>query len=384
MKKINSIKNGFEIIHEEGIFQLEYEDGSRYAKCEYNEFDEIECRDVHQAGILKTITGELFDCHLNNDNEGKNEEVLECDLIMEGGYYVIEGELVECDPNAENNQLECKEMTKEGYFISKPDNILYECKDQYEFLSMDMYEYTSSIEDESTESAIATSNPMEEKFISTPMDPLDSIELEMGVKERDISCHSLDTCTQGEVKNYLTNEGVIPMFVCKTMMDSEKEKNETRWISVHCASGNYVKDLNNYYKCEDEKDSLSGGEGHSPIERPHNEYTITGEVPNKTKTTTLTTLTTLTTESHRITSSMKTLSSTASGTTTPQSTKTLSTSISETTTSETTTFQSTNTSSPKEETNNSSSLVWLWISLSSGGVVSFFIILYVVYRKRRR
>jgi len=69
---------------------------------------------------------------------------------------------MECDPNVDSNQLECEEMTKDGYFISRPNDILYE----YNNLT---------------------------------------IEISLGMKNG-ILCQPLNSCIVGEVKNYRTNE----------------------------------------------------------------------------------------------------------------------------------------------------------------------------------
>ena len=45
---------------------------------------------------------------------------------------------MECNTNVDGNQLECKEMTKEGYFIFRPNDTLYECKNPTTEMSLGM------------------------------------------------------------------------------------------------------------------------------------------------------------------------------------------------------------------------------------------------------
>eukprot|EP00833_Pecoramyces_ruminatium_P006629 jgi/Orpsp1_1/1180661/evm.model.c7180000074242.1 len=131
----NEIYNGFEIVTEEGIYKM---DDRYYTECEFNDYDELECRIVDEVGSLKTTNGgEIINCQIIGDQENKDEEEnqdendeneyeVECTQATKGGYYNINGILYECNPNDAYDQLECHNMTKEGYFLSYPEETLFE------------------------------------------------------------------------------------------------------------------------------------------------------------------------------------------------------------------------------------------------------------------
>jgi len=115
--------NGFEVVNEKGIFRL---DDGYYAECEYNDYDEIECHDVNRIGHLRTMEGEIISCRRKEEDDDDKGKIV-CIQATEGGYYIIDHEFLECNPSEEGASLECKKVRKEGYFLSSPEDILYEC-----------------------------------------------------------------------------------------------------------------------------------------------------------------------------------------------------------------------------------------------------------------
>jgi len=83
--------NGFEFVKKEGIFlQRNKCNSRRFAKCKYNDFDEMEYHNVRSTGIMTTNNGKLINCHkveVDGVRESKEKEKVECDVITEGGYY---------------------------------------------------------------------------------------------------------------------------------------------------------------------------------------------------------------------------------------------------------------------------------------------------------
>jgi len=109
--------SGYEAITEAGIYRLD--DGS-YAQCEVGINDEVVCEDIQKTGSQLTRDGEVIVC-------SKKDKKIECTQAVKGGYYYIDGVLLECDANEEGEALECKEIKKEGYFLADNANVLYKC-----------------------------------------------------------------------------------------------------------------------------------------------------------------------------------------------------------------------------------------------------------------
>jgi len=254
--------NGFEIVSEEGIFKL---DGGYFSECELNNYDEIECHSPYNVGIMKTIDNEIIICS-KNDNENDNDNDvndIECKQAIEGGYYIIDNVMYDCDPNSDDSQIECKTMKKEGFFISYPDNTLYECKGAHESVMN---------EDNKITMETMTTTEMNDFFITEDYETTSTEKIEVEQRDsnesydKNISCQPVE-CILGNTKYYKVEDNLIEMYQCKQIGNS----NINKWISINCASGNYVKDNNGYYQCEDEKESIS----EKYIEHPSDEKTTT-------------------------------------------------------------------------------------------------------------
>jgi len=78
----------------------------------------------------------------------------------------------------------------------------------------------------------------------------------------------------------VTSEERMTLYECKLIMDTH----ETKWVSLSCDSGNYIKDKNGFYQCEEEKEGIL----ENYIKKPNYEHTITkNNSPNPTTTTTI-------------------------------------------------------------------------------------------------
>jgi len=252
--------NGFEIVSEEGIFKL---DGGYFSECELNNYDEIECHSPYNVGIMKTIDNEIIICS-KNDNENNNDvNDIECKQTIEGGYYIIDNVMYDCDPNSDDSQIECKTMKKEGFFLSYPDNTLYECKGAHESVMN---------EDNKITMETMTTTEMNDFFITEDYETTSTEKIEVEQRDsnesydKNISCQPVE-CILGNTKYYKVEDNLIEMYQCKQIGNS----NINKWISINCASGNYVKDNNGYYQCEDEKESIS----EKYMEHPSDEKTTT-------------------------------------------------------------------------------------------------------------
>ncbi|ORX43067.1 scaffoldin, partial [Piromyces finnis] len=111
--------SGYEVLSEEGIYKMD--DGS-YAQCEKDNNDEVVCHDIEEKGAYVTVDDEVIVCVEDEDEE------VQCSQATNGGYYWIDKKLYECDPSEDGDKLDCKEVAKEGYFISQPEGDLYECE----------------------------------------------------------------------------------------------------------------------------------------------------------------------------------------------------------------------------------------------------------------
>jgi len=234
---INSIQkekgnnNGFEIVNEEGIFKLDHR---FYAECEFNEFDEIECHGVNRIGIFITNDDEVISCSKNDGN------TVDCVPVIDGGYYVINNILHECDPNVDSTRIICQKLNKEGYFISSPNEILYECLDSKLFTNSKNNPILLNIME------------IDEKIISTEFDETPTTDIEEVDNEKEITCKPID-CQINDMIHYKTDGKLVEMYQCKYIVDYK----ENKWISIICNSGNYVRNKNGFFQCEDEKDNIS-------------------------------------------------------------------------------------------------------------------------------
>jgi len=269
--------SGYDTVSEEGIYELD--DGS-YAECEYDNNDEISCHKIEETGSYKTKDDKVIVCTENDEGE------VECSQATEGGYYVIDGELMECEPNESNNGLVCEEMDKEGYFLAKPDDILYECDE--------IVEETEAADDEPTpdiskiyddldkgngsgdekgnnsgdEEESSSTDTTTESSTTTTTETSTTTETTTTTEEStptpvDVTCKPVE-CELNKVISFDNEDGAVEMYVCKKPTDSK----ENKWVPSDCDSGNYVKD-GEYYKCEDEKEDVDKNN----LEQPNTDHT---------------------------------------------------------------------------------------------------------------
>jgi len=337
--------SGYEILKEEGIIKLD--DGS-YTECEFGNNDEIKCGNIKEKGSYKTIDNEIIVCNENSDGE------VECSQAIEGGYYVIDGELLDCEPVQDSDKLKCEEMDKEGYFLSKVDEILYECVEKEEkdtksdepdeSISNDKREVPAEGNEVPGESGEVQgeSNEVPEEGNEVQEEENEVQEEENGIPEEgneensnesnnstnntppiplDVTC-SMVKCEIDKVISFDNEDGSVEMYICKKIETEDNDKEETKWLSNEdCESGNFVKD-GDYYNCEEEKGSID----EENIEKPNTDHTANTDGTTRTKTittakatsiddTTITTTSTTNTESQSSTNKETTTKKSSSKTT---------------------------------------------------------------------
>jgi len=273
--------SGYRVVEVEEIYKM---DDRYYSECEVNDFDEIECQNVNRTGALKTIDDEVILCDKND------EGVIECKQAKDGGYYMIDNTMYDCNPNIDGNQLKCSVMRKEGYFMSYNDETLYECKKNINESNANETNETSpttvDINERETNGNVETNEKETNGDVETKeqkTDDHDEISTtptpyeEQGENDGlEVICRPVE-CTLGDTKNYKSEEDTIEMYKCKQLVDS----GENKWISSDCDSGNYIKDKNGFYQCENEKESIS--EEH--IKSPNEEHTVYEETTTEIPTT---------------------------------------------------------------------------------------------------
>jgi len=298
--------SGYEILTKVGIYKLD--DGS-YANCEYSNNDEILCMNINVPGSMITIDNEVFVCS-NEDNNN-----IKCEKAINGGYYFFDHKLRECDVNLDGDKLECKEIRKEGLFLADNKNSLYECKakeDEKADISrvidglIDMSENKNKTVDieEKINIQYEKRDENDEEVIESTTTLLLEDEEEI-IEETDVNCYEIDCAN-----NYKVIRNGIELYACERKVKSEEgndtnnevestpigtdnnsiidEEGNPEWVTK-CDSGNYVKNKNNYYKCEDEKGKIE----EEYIEKPNTEHTSTDKKePLTTETTTTTTTST--------------------------------------------------------------------------------------------
>ena len=270
--EVNERKNsGYRIVDEEEIYKM---DDRYYSECEINDFDEIECQNVNRIGALKTIDDEVILCDKND------KEIIECKQAKDGGYYIIDNTMYECDPNIEGNQLKCSVMKKEGYFISYNDETLYECKKNINDSidnSNEISPTTVKINERETNEYVETNEKVTNEYDETLSTSIPNEELieEDGLE---VLCKPIE-CILGDVKYFKSEEDTIEMYKCKKLINS----GENKWVSPNCDSGNYIKDENGFYQCENEKENIS----EEYIKPPNDEHTVykTEEITTEISTT---------------------------------------------------------------------------------------------------
>ena len=310
--------------------RLNYEDDENDMEEEENEKEdpnrEIECEQLTKGGYY-VMDQELYDCNILGVDENENEN----ETTTIGN---------ETDHHNHHHPLVCEKMKKEGYFLSPSKDILYECHGRegwmeiMKSLSEQMQMNTILKTSTSTPTTVTTTTDpnvdttdmetmktteietetetftFESTWITTEIETGQNMEMEMEMKLEEVTCQPVEcVLTTINNKKYLvTSDGQpVVMYECKKVMikESTSEMNETnnnnnnytyqfQWISRSCDSGNYIKDENGFYVCEEEKERLS----EEYIKKPNYEHTVTKESPltstKSSKSQTLITITTTT------------------------------------------------------------------------------------------
>ena len=207
--------------------------------------------------------------------------------------------------------------------------------------------------------------------------------------EKEITCRPID-CQINDKIQYNTDGKLVEMYQCKYILDY----NANKWISLICNSGNYVRNKNGFFQCEDEKDSIS----EEYVVPPNAEHTTTFNdfTTEITMTASSTIFSDETTDSMETTTSETLFSEMEESTTTSEEITTTTLSFEEestmttetlTTTPSTTTTQATQTTSSEpiqKESGHESTALKIAIPLIITTVLStiFIVILYI--KKRRR
>jgi len=312
----NEGNSGYESITEAGIYKL---DDGTYTECEVDDKDEVSCHDIEGEGSYKTKDDEVIVCVENDEGE------VECSQAVEGGYYNFDGELMSCEANVDGSKLECEEMDKEGYFKAKPDDQLWKCEEKFDEDEDEQAQVPedevninkilekldgngensgdSNDEDEETttsETTTTSTTTIEETTTTTTTEEPSATPVE-------VKCKPVK-CIVGEkiYKKDKNGEDVkdAPMYECKAVPEKGNE-----FVST-CESGNYIKDRNGFYICEDDKRDLD----EEKIEKPNNEHTSKTEAPSDSTVTTSTTATVTTSSSSSKTSSNSETTSSSSST----------------------------------------------------------------------
>ena len=359
----------FEIVTEEGFYEL---DNGHFSECELNIYDELECHRPNKLGVMKTVNDIIMICKKNDIDE------IECKEATDGGYYVIDNELFECDPNSDGNRIECKTMVKEGYFTSYYDGTLYTCKNVNTSLDDENNNNNKSTSDHDNMVNFSTTQDSDTTTTEFEGEPTDSIE----IQDREITCQPVE-CLLGDNIYYETEVNLIEMYQNTPIENTD----DCRWISLTCTSGNYRKERNGFYQCEDEKASIHD----KYIEHPNEEYTST--ISSKSKLTTTFTDTTSRIETTIFTSMItKTTETTSvmnsSTTTNTSSSKSISsftnnpTKTTETLTSTTESSYSTEIeSNPKEDSNNTSNIIATVLIILILIAIILIIVIYLIKKK---
>jgi microcystin-dependent protein len=285
-KRSEGENSGYSINSEEGIIKMD--DGS-YVICEYNNSDEVSCNIINESGNYKTNDGELVVC--SESDEG----IVECSQALDGGYYVVDDMLMECEPDEENKELVCKEMDKEGYFLTETDDVLFQCVEKS--IQTEIQEEDPNVSKIGKLKGREEGENVEEEgenkieSTSTVVLPTSTVVEESTPTPLDVMCNVVVCNEEAEIKEiFLSNESDVKIYVCKTINSSTGEEEEDnkfdnmKWVpSSECESGNYVKE-GEYYICEEEKNKLD----ENNVEKPNDEHTPVepDSTSIKTKTTT--------------------------------------------------------------------------------------------------
>jgi len=305
--------SGYESINEEGNIKLD--DGS-YANCEYDNDDEVICKEIEDVGSYKTNDDEVIICEKNSEGE------IGCRRASKSGYYVIDEKLNRCEAESEDaEELERKEVEKMGYFMANPEGDLYKCDEKSEgnekgdvnvsnifdmlfaeadkiveddedeienvlkFRDEQVKNNDSENEDEKTSTetettSTTTTTETTETSTSTDTEEPTSNEEETELPN-EIECVKVE-CDESEPISVNTEEGEVQMYVCMKVESGgesqEPQEDVYKWVpnEEQCESGNNVKE-GEYYKCED-IDSVD----ENNIPKPNTEHTSTQSEPTAT------------------------------------------------------------------------------------------------------
>jgi len=383
--------SGYESISEEGIIRL---DDGTYTSCEYDNDDEITCKEIEEVGSYKTNDGELIVCE--KDDEGE----IGCRRASRGGYYIIDGKLNRCEAESEDaEELECKDVEKEGYFMANPEGDLYKCdvkgeENETEDVGVSNIfnklfgEGERIIEEEEEEEEIdshlrfrgeqsgdsdkeeeTTSETTSMSTTETETETPTSNEEETETPE-EIECVKVE-CDENEPISVKTEEGEVQMYVCKKVEKEgeeapEDEEDGYKWVpsEEQCESGNNVKE-GEYYKCED-----IDGVDENKIPQPNAEHTSTENVSSTTSSST---------KSSSTTSSSTTKTTTTTGTTATTTAAPVETTTTSTVTTTTTTKggAATTTTKPNEDGSGALSMIRNIPSLTFYLSLLIFILLFL-------
>jgi Holliday junction resolvase len=383
--------SGYSIVEKEGIYKLD--DGS-YVDCAFETNGTVACKDIKEVGSKLTIDNEMVQCIKNEKKE------IECTQATTGGYYMVDDVLKECEPNEDADQLICKDVEKEGYFIAYNKENLYECvetvdeeeeedeeDDEIEISNIDLSKLNGLVESENVEEREEPIVTREEGLTETKpegeaenegedepgegenaeenqQEPEEegAVEENKPVEEPlvpvDVTCKPVE-CIEGNVLPVGAETGT-ELYVCvkvqkpeeeeaaegvaNTDDEEEIEEEQFRWVAKEdCESGSYLKKSNNFYKCEEEKENLD----EEKIEKPNSEHSSTeGSTRTYTKKTTVST----TTEDITTTTTTTTTSSEAEVTTKTEATVTTTTTSKKSTTTTDKKTNEDNTTAPKTTT----------------------------------
>jgi len=377
--------SGYESVSEPGIYKLD--DGS-YTECEMDDDDEIKCHDLEEEGSFKTVDDELVTCVENDEGE------VECSQATEGGYYEIDGVLMECEANLDGSKLECEEVDKEGYFLSKPDDTLYMCSERQEEEQAEVPEdeevninkileklngnngesdseddddktsTTETTTETSTESSTTTTTTEESTTSTTTYDEYTPTPIV-------VDCKPV-TCEVGQNiynKNSNGEDNLNElMYECKSTPENGNK------FESSCDSGNYVKGINGFYECENDKSGLD----EDKIEKPNEEHTSKTETPPETTTQTEPTSSSSTSSSTTTTTTTSSSSSSSSSSTTTEGTTTTTTSAPPDSTTKppaSSTTSATTTTTPKATTTTTTAGASSMFRLPS---ITFYLILFII------
>jgi len=440
-KRQEEDSSGYEVIKEEGIFKLD--DGSyvecemekngdisckeidhegsmmtndnELLLCVKNDKKEVECTQATKGGYYM-VNDELLECEASEDGEK-----LDCDVVQKEGYFLGDGQntlykCVENVPEVDEDDDELGVSSLNGGLLNVDgyaeniDSIKENEENGVDSLDVELIRRRKRQEE--NDSNVSTTDATE-----TGDKPTETISAETGTSTTiesstptpvDVVCKP-EECTPERIINNGSTENPVDLYVCKKVEktvdtetensdetkpkdddndddeneeedeDTEEEEEKVQWIAKNCDSGNFRKEKDNYYNCEDEKEGMD----ESKIPKPNTDHTSTEKTGSpKTKTTKsvestttpveeVTTTTPVNTSSEPTTNSSSSASSTKPKTTDEKQTKTpdKATITTTTKTTTTTTTKATTTTTAPSGT----------IPMKSIPSMAFYILLFIMF-----